>query len=243
MRAILGLRQLRRDRDSIQRVIDASNAAIARATYSSPLNGVSQAGISVSGLPWGTLIGRPVTTVTRQKSDRSFFDGRGQIHSVVYGLRNWNIDSIGRLTGKIYQRAVWMPGENHAKCLASDLSTPWREVAGFGEPDHDMTGCLHGFYAYYDGSRDYHADGDVTGVIKGWGEGVVGEKGFRVAKAEIVAIMFSPNTAPQIRDRIRRLYKVPEFDTLDAMLAEFPLTADDLEYVPEADDEFWTKEA
>jgi hypothetical protein len=107
-----------------------------------------------------------------------------------------------------------------------------------------MMECLHGFYAYYDGSRDYHEKGSVTGVIKGWGEAVVGEKGFRVMRAEIVAIKFGSSATPQTRAKVMRLYPdVAVFKSLEAMLTEYPTSAGGLEYLPEADDDFWTRGA
>lgn len=70
------------------------------------------------------------------------------------------------------------------------------------------------------------------------------DKGFRVMVAEIVAIKFSGGVAPQVRDRIRMMYPdVAIFKSLHAMLSEYPTTADNLEYLPEADDDYWTKPA
>ena len=193
----------------------------------------------------------------KQKNDASFFAGRGRTYKPVYGMRNWKIDNLGRLTGMMF-KAVWTPGLNQARCLAQSrasatgqvytvnvtVTSSQTEIATLGAPDHDMSVCPHGFYAYYDGSRDYHERGDVTGIIRGTGEAVVGDKGFRCMQAEILAIKFSGTVSEWARNRIRTLYPdVAVFSTVGQMLAEYPTTADGLEYRLDDDPDFWTREA
>lgn len=83
-------------------------------------------------------------------------------------------------------RAPWSPGINRAICLSEyarhDLST---------EPiPAENCGC--GFWAYW--SPGYHDVGTspqqlpVVGVISGTGRTLIGERGFRCAKAEIIAV-------------------------------------------------------
>lgn len=181
------------------------------------------------------------------RSSRDPNEFRGQelpLHSTVYGLRNFGVDSLFRLTGVMYKSAVWIPGMNIARCYKSVIGGMGSQTQGL-VIDHSMENCLHGFYAYYDGSRDYHDKGDVTGIIKGWGEGVVGTKGFRVTYAQIMGLKFSGSLTSYSRKRIMRLYGdgVTFHDNVEDLLKAYPLTAGDLEYVPEADDDFWTRNA
>jgi hypothetical protein len=203
--------------------------------------------------------------MTRQKADPTYFGGHGELdaHSIVYGMRNWRVDALNRLTGMVYKESIWVPGVNRAKCMnkakwSADIRLAYQQMtndphmgtwpdipsAGFDPVLHDMDACPHGFYAYYDGSRDYHEKGDVTGVIRGTGEGVVGERGFRVMRAEIVAVKFSGSIPADKRRRVLALYnEVEEFSSIERMLKKWPLSANDLEYVPDLDSDFWTREA
>jgi len=188
------------------------------------------------------------------KNAPEFFGGLGFAPGVVTGLRNWKIDGMGRLTGVVYKASVWRPGENLAECLkkryAGTNSYSWAglQVADNMVPvnpdPHKLTECEHGFYAYYDGSRDYHERGDVTGIIEGYGETIIGTRGFRCMKARIVALKPSGSIAVQVVDRLKRLYSGVEFfKDFHAMLAAHPTDAAGLEYNPETDPDFWSKEA
>jgi hypothetical protein len=107
-----------------------------------------------------------------------------------------------------------------------------------------MLDCQHGFYAYYDGSRDYHEKGDITGIIEGYGETVIGTKGFRCMKARIIALKPSGSIPVTKIDTLKRLYPDVEFFTdLHKMLAAHPTDVGGLGYKAEEDPDFWTKEA
>lgn len=180
------------------------------------------------------------------------FAGKADLlpHSIVYGLRNWRVRDNGDLCSVMYTAFVWGPGVNHATCMSARMSlsketfnpylgVPTAPPAGY-PLNHPMDDCAHGFYAYYDGSLDYHDQGEVTGIIKGWGEGVIGSKGFRVLVAEIVAIKFDPGVSDVVRERVAEKYPgVALFSGLAPMLAAFPTTATDLEVIPDPDDPFW----
>lgn len=170
-------------------------------------------------------------------------------HSIVYGLREFLIRADGVLTGVIYRKA-WTPGVNRAVCLVysrSGIINPHAQMVDSRldnyniPPDHGMANCHHGFYAYYDGSSDYHAAfKTVGGVIKGWGEAEVGTKGFRVQYAQIVGLVFGEEPTRALRERVRRQYSnIPIFETRDELLARFPLTDHSVEEVPDADSDFW----
>lgn len=173
-------------------------------------------------------------------------------HSIVYGLREFWIRPDGLLTGVVY-RKPWTPGVNRAMCLlytytgfsaiASAYGVgPDLRVEGYNTfPDHSMENCHHGFYAYYDGSTNYHeAFETVGGVIRGWGEAVIGTKGFRVQYAEIMGLVFGEEPTRAQRERVRRQYSnIPIFKTSADLLARFPLTDHQVEEVPDPDDKFW----
>lgn len=89
--------------------------------------------------------------------------------------------------------------------------------------EHDMTKCGHGFYGYYEGSNDYGDQGQVNGVIRGWGETLIGTRGFRCGKAEIVALHIKNSTDKHLVERIHRNYPdIAFFDDYKTMIAEFP---------------------
>ena len=184
---------------------------------------------------------------------------------VVRGVRSFKIDKLGRLTGVNYQ-AVWMPGENHAECRANGtdfLHALWRTSAqiqakyAFGASSipetaphidlnspHPMNSCRHGFYAYYDGSDDYHQPGYVSAVVEGYGETVIGTRGFRSMKARIVALHIPDDVAQHLRRTVTRNYpEVPVFDTFEQMVSEVPPDSAGNEPTPDTDPDFWTRSA
>lgn len=150
------------------------------------------------------------------------FSGINYGVGVVRGVRSFDVDQYGRLTGVSFKRA-WKPGENEAECLAGSggfvtaainqwitsisasyypggpvvpVIVPKREQSPARGP-HSLDGCSHGFYAYYDGSDDYKSDARISGVVEGYGETVIGTRGFRSAKARIVALCI-PRVRPPI---------------------------------------------
>lgn len=103
--------------------------------------------------------------------------------------------------------------------------------------------CTHGFYGYYEGSNDYYEPGRVNGVIKAYGEVVVGTRGFRSTKAEIVALQIPDSVSEREANLIRRNYpNVQFFFDFEAMVAEFP---PDSTFTPSPSThaDFWTMEA
>lgn len=188
------------------------------------------------------------------KNRPDYFGGYGFAAGVVTGLRNWKIDALGRLTGCVFKNSVWTPGENHAKCLKTNhvgggyvVTVTAYTIGSLEVPaqrPHSLAECEHGFYAYYDGSRDYHERGDVTGIIEGYGETIIGTKGFRCMKARIIALKPSGSITVQVVTRLQQLYPDVEFYTdLHKMLAAHPTDAAGMEYDPTTDPDFWTKDA
>ncbi|GAA4175981.1 hypothetical protein [Gryllotalpicola koreensis] len=109
---------------------------------------------------------------------------------------------------------------------------------------HKMDTCAHGFYAYYEGSNDYYKEGFVSAVIEGYGETVVGTRGFRCMKAKILAITLDKNVPLGTAAKVRRNYPdIPVFTTFKEMLSEYPTDLGDAEITPENTEDFWTRKA
>lgn len=94
----------------------------------------------------------------------------------VTGVRGFKLDSLSRLIGVSYKE-VFRPGTNTAKCgkcLTKDLSD-----------------CTCGYYAYFQQDQYATTDtsfygGEIGAVIRGYGRTVVGTKGFRAEKADLL---------------------------------------------------------
>lgn len=126
----------------------------------------------------------------------SDFSGKGFAAGVVRGARAFYVDDDQMLTGIVY-REQWKPGVNHSECFrysdkhnlsnySSQRLALLRKIHS-GEI-HLFEKCSCGFYAYYDGSNDYANDATISGVVEGYGEVVIGDRGFRARKTRIAAI-------------------------------------------------------
>lgn len=169
---------------------------------------------------------------------------------VVRGVRSFKVDRLGRLTGVSYPQ-VWRPGENLATCRRNEqFMLTFAQFALFDgglvkspEPEpHALDGCGHGFYAYYDGSDDFHKEGMVSAVVEGYGEAVIGTRGFRCMKARIVALHIPDDVPAHLRKRVVANYRdVAVLDTFEQMVAEFPPDSAGNDYTPDSDPDFWTR--
>lgn len=159
----------------------------------------------------------------------------------VHGWRDWKITPEGVLEPISFSsQHQWAPGDNIAHCHKwvtkaevgeqGELSDgAYRELKEAWKRDHSMDGCEHGFYAYFDGeSQSYSSGPRVRGVIEGFGEVLIGTRGFRAAKARILALSVAPHEGMWkldqfFIDRLRANYpNVPVFESELAMRAEFP---------------------
>lgn len=109
--------------------------------------------------------------------------------------------------------------------------------------------CGCGFYGYQHGSNDYYSPGTggkgpVGGVIRGYGKVILGTRGFRAEKVEILALYIDAEKLQMadhklddglIRARLAHNYGVPIFEDYQQLLTEFPPD------MPERDDSFWEK--
>lgn len=180
---------------------------------------------------------------------------------VVRGVRSFDVDKLGRLTGVTYKQ-IWKPGENEATCQRGRSDDLWAQFSftlthsgglsrrlseavpvDYDKP-HAMHDCKHGFYAYYDGSNDYRDDSRVSAVIEGCGETVIGSRGFRCMKARIVALQVPETVKPHIARMVARNYPdVPILETFEQMVSEFPPDSAGNEITPDNDPDFWTRPA
>lgn len=82
--------------------------------------------------------------------------------------------------------------------------------------------CSCGYYAYFDrGHNPHHKQGNILGIVEGFGVMTVGSRGFRCSKARIRALIDDGDLASFLDPRYSG---IPRFATVDAALAEFPLT-------------------
>lgn len=167
----------------------------------------------------------------------------------VRGFREWRVDTRGVLF-PLSHSGDWLPGENSAVCkcypgrevLPEREGEDWKErserVKAWKESPHFKEGT-HGFYAYWDGETGSYAGGKpvVSGVIDGYGEVLIGTKGFRAMKARIVALAVEPHDgmwelSPFVVQRIEANYPgVPLFQSSLAMRVEFPAPRPEFESV------------
>jgi len=133
------------------------------------------------------------------------------------------------------------------RILAGLPASPSAHVVVDESPtQHTYAECTCGFYGYFDGSDDFHDEKRISAVVEGYGETVIGTRGFRAKKARIVALTVRAGldelTESMVR-KVRRNYQgVPTFDSFDVMVAEF---APDYGFEPSPDtvDDFWTRDA
>lgn len=136
------------------------------------------------------------------------FDGREPDLAIgsVTGVRWWNLrmpdgpDGLPELSlaGMYASLAdLWEPGENTARCAR------WARWCSEGQehqvPDEEC-GC--GFWAYWDAPDAPNPHGfsvPILGVIEGWGRTLIGDRGFRCARARIAALHFASDAAALVK--------------------------------------------
>ena len=157
-------------------------------------------------------------------------------------------------SGSIYAYGGDPYGVRLGRMLGVPLTGYWVDELAAGEKSkqkskHEMKSCACGFYGYYDGSNDYGNPARVSGVVEGFGEVLIGTRGFRAAKARIVALSIGVDkdgdtaVSYALNRKVRRNYNgVPFYDTFEEMVQAYPT---DVVYgpTPETDPEFWTRAA
>lgn len=162
-------------------------------------------------------------------------------------IEDWSeLGTPGQLMGLYYPQA-WVDGVNIAQCRKKDTEFNYFAKRAYEDyelgrvdrepiPPHTfdpvpqdgehLPACNCGFYAYYDGSNDYydpekHGPDLITGVMEGWGEVLIGARGFRCTRARIVALCIPEKHAS--REMILAHYpSVPNFVSFDRMVEVFP---------------------
>lgn len=168
------------------------------------------------------------------------FEGISLSLDPVFGIRGWTVEADGVLRSPS-QRYQWAPGENRVVSPCScnpkkNEDESWTELVERAKEwrvnEHDFLTSQCGFYAYLDHARESHLydTNAIAGVIEGFGETVIGTKGFRCQRAKIAAIAIEPinavwEMADHVVKRIRANYPgVPIFESRLAMISEFPLS-------------------
>lgn len=148
---------------------------------------------------------------------------------VVRGVRSFDVDPHGRLMGINYKvawkpgeneaKCLLDPYSTAIKGITNALSATYTfSMVGGGnitipkatgtaiekaEPSekatHSLDTCSCGFYAYYDGSNDYKSDARISAVVEGYGETLIGTRGFRASKARIAALCIPETKAKRPR--------------------------------------------
>jgi hypothetical protein len=148
---------------------------------------------------------------------------------VVRGARSFRLNADGMLTGIVY-RQVWTTGENFAICRKFDtfLSKSQLQFEQHSPedtryrvaPTDTMMECRHGFYAYCDGNSDFPTTNAIRAMIEGYGEVVIGSRGFRAMKAKIVALQTIDKDS--LTAVCQNYPNIPLFNTFEHMMAEYP---------------------
>ncbi len=160
----------------------------------------------------------------------------------IRGLRKFNINAANELTGLFYRQA-WHVGENVAHHHNIMKMYPY---AYYGLPysspqepiEEDVNAEVHsgkafmeckcGFYAFYgyEHAQEIAYLAEVIGVIEGYGEVIIGSKGFRAQKAKIIALAPLKDIAPSRMEHLLVRYEgIPFFDKRERMEAEYPVLA------------------
>jgi hypothetical protein len=110
------------------------------------------------------------------------------------------------------------------------------------EPAHSYEKCACGFYGYYDASNDYYQDDRVNGIVEGYGETVIGTRGFRAMKARIVALHVPESVVDRYTKLVGRNYPdIPFFTSFKDMVSEFPPDGGVKAVSPDTDPDFWIR--
>ena len=113
-------------------------------------------------------------------------------------------------------RDRWQPGENVAKCLATFDPYADRDYVSHGIPDEEC-GC--GFWAYWNLGKQYVNPPTVAAIVKGYGDIIEGDLGFRCSHAQITAL--APSVySDALALTLETTWGVPVYSSVNAMLAD-----------------------
>lgn len=154
------------------------------------------------------------------------FDGCPLVAGTVRVVRRFRVDELGRLRSP-QQGTVWRPGDNTAECRIDQNVGQYRIAPGgtvqvnigagrwvtYGgasvtagtvthrQAQHSMGSCKCGYYAYSDGhdAAEYGGPDTVAAVVEGWGDVLLGTRGFRAQHAKVLAVTIPGQDAPPTR--------------------------------------------
>jgi hypothetical protein len=163
----------------------------------------------------------------------------------VIGVRSWSWRKLS--DGRLHLIGVtgypWLPGRNTAYCDPSWLRRIFPRLQPLPHHNAPQDGCKCGFYGYFrPGSVTWNSD--ITGIVKGYGNVLLGPSGFRCQKAELLAIaptrkIFWLENAFQLMEgppgpltwkKMRQLgstYGVPVYRNLNELLTTHPISPGD----------------
>jgi hypothetical protein len=119
-------------------------------------------------------------------------------------------------------RDNWQRGENVARCLSAGY--PSFGDAQFASHSVPVESCGCGFWAYWALGDKLVGSPAIAGIIKGYGEVIEGERGFRCSHAKIIALfplVYSTELALALEDA----YGADVYHSFQAMLEMNPAPA------------------
>lgn len=152
------------------------------------------------------------------------FSSLGFVPGVVRGARSFKVSPDGHLTGLVYPQ-VWTTGENVATCRAGQSGVAPYLPSAPAKADlteHRLLECKCGFHAYYDGSNDYYRAEHVAGVIEGYGQTVIGTRGFRSTKTRLLALCVPRDIASAVYPRGGPIHYRLQHEVLELVSAMYP---------------------
>jgi hypothetical protein len=164
------------------------------------------------------------------------FDGNGEPDFAlgsVTGVRWWHLQIPGLDLVSVSAGSTWLAGENIAWC------SRFSRAAGVLEHDVPDSGCGCGYWAYWDppaAPNPHDVDVPVLGVVEGYGRTLIGERGFRCAKARIAGLCFAGDEAIRFKEEHRAGRTRARFRT-EAAEGTWRALCNRTEYVRPGDDE------
>lgn len=153
-------------------------------------------------------------------ADFNEFDATKFVAGTLFGVRNFNWwpnkkHSKGPYLYSPSYDYQWESGENEADCRCWSADHSYSPAA----KDHQC-----GFYAYTDNDRMMFHEKNAVGVIEAWGTITVGTRGFRAAKAKIVALAIKDWTLNDWFMLEKNYPDIELFDDKDSILEKYPLS-------------------
>lgn len=141
---------------------------------------------------------------------------RQVVPGALRGYRQWFVEP-GVILKAMNFPYHWTRGPNLAICQNQFLH--------FNEPKHQVPtrSCTCGFYALH-GPAELNTGPHVNivnGVIKAYGNVVLGTQGFRAQYAEVEALV-ARGGGLLLREALAQVYQVPVFPTWNELLEQFP---------------------